>query len=536
MSNWNVSLLIALSIIFSHKLPALSLNNKAENLQIQARKERENGNKSKAESLYLQAVQEGEKNGYSYRTNAAEELAQWYFEQKNYSKAEDMFKKALKAGERDWAKYNDFGYEFENNTYLSKVYRAKGDFIKANASLLQALSHLSSTQNMSNDDRYSLCKELTIVSFWQIENKKYKEAEISLRTALSIACGGEDSKYNQEQIDLCRHYLAKVCVLNQKFQEADLLLSQVIASRKKNFTILDWEIASPSLDKVETLKRLSKSAQSKELSLLLDKYWPKKAFCPSSNQDKYAWEEAILGSSNIATLYRGYDSINAEKAVQISTKFSEKDIRYAVSNARLAALMLHKDYKLTEPLIQKSIKSIKLALGANNSATASFLEHWGKAIENTSTIHTAPFSAYKEALGIRVRTTTKGDLNAYKGAKQIGNFCKTMFVGRREDKLISMYADAYKVIVLAKGLNDEDTLDALSDFISMLESKYQYSTNPKEHAQTLILYKDFLKAESDFYGKNSSQVKDTARQYVALLLRLKQTKEADAATKTWSIN
>lgn len=515
---------------------AFAYNDKASHLQEQAHKERENKNISKAESLYLQAISEGDKNGYLYRTNAAEELAQWYFERKDYARAEAMFNKALSVGAKEWAPSKSFDYEFENNTYLSKLYRAQKNYAKAIAAVNRALSHVGNTNDMRTDDRKNLSTELIEISRWFQENKRDKEAENFSRTALKIMNSGEDIKYLENEIDIFRLQLAKVCIATKKYGEANSLIDQVLAHRADEFSILDWEIAGPTFDKISALQGMSKSKEAKSLATTLNKYWPQSAFSSCSKQDRQDWEDSILDTSEMATRYHGHDALQAEKALVIAKKFGPKDIRYAVSNARLANLMLHKNYKQVEPLSQTTVHSIKLALGENNSSAASFLEHWGKCLENRSTIHSAPFTMYKEALAIRLKTAKPGDTDAFNGAKQIGNFCKTMFVSRQEDDLISMYGNAVKIIVTTKGLKDASALDALSDQIAMLEMKYRYTMNAGDHAKTFSLYKELLKAQSGLYGKNSPELKDTATNYVALLKKMKLVGDASAAAKTWNVN
>lgn len=515
---------------------AFAYNDKANHLQEQAGRERENKNFPKAESLYLQAVSEGDKNGYLYRTNAAEELGKWYLERKEYAKAESMFNKALSIGAREWAPSKSFDYEFENNVYLCQLFRAQKDYAKAVSSLNRAVSYIGTANDMRNDDRKNLSTELIEMSRWLIENKREKEAESFCRTALKIMNSGDDVKFHQDEIAYCRHQLAKVLIAAKKYAEANSLLEQVLEHRGENFKILDWEIAGPTFEKASALSGMKKDREAKALSATLNKYWPQSAFSSCSKQDRQSWEDTIIGASEPATRYRGHDPDEAERALFIARKFGPKDIRYAVSNARLSTLMLHKNYKQVEPLSRETAKSVKLALGANNSATASFLEHWGKSLENRSTIHSAPFIMYKEALAIRLKTTKPGDEDAFKGARQIGNYCKTMFVTRQEDELIPMYADAVKIIILSRGLKNEAALDALSDQIAMLEYKYRYTMNPSDHTKTFVLYKELLNAQSSLYGKTSAEVKDTANQYVALLRKMKMSEEASSAAKSWNIN
>ncbi|MBP7863887.1 hypothetical protein KA183_19530 [bacterium] len=517
-------------------LPAQALNSKADSLQQKARTEKEKKNVAKAESLFLQAVKEGDKNGYEYRTNAAEELAQWYLERKEYAKAEEMFKKALLSGAKDWAKYQDFEYEFENNAYLSQLYRLQNNYAKAVESLKRAISFMSKTSNMRNDTCLKLSNEMILVARWQMENKQRKEAEILCRAALKALTTSDSAKYHEAEIARCKNQLSLACLANKNVSEDKALIDQVIAQRLENFSILDWEVAGPSLKKIEILQASGNKAEAQKLANQLSRFWPKSAFSKASTQAAQGWEDSILCSSEFATQYRGHSTEDAEKALAIAKQFGPNDIRFAISNARLAALMLHKDYKMIEPLSQTAIKSIKMALGENNPATASFLEHWGKELENTSTIHSAPYSMYKEALTIRLKTTKPGDEEAFKGAKQIGNFCKTMFVNRSEDELISMYSDAVTIIVRAKGLKDHNALDALSDQITMFERKYLYTMNAADHAKTFALYKKLLDAQSLFYGKDSAEVKETASQYVALLRKMKLTNEADSAAKSWKLN
>lgn len=517
-------------------LPAQALNSKADSLQQQARMEKEKKNVAKAESLFLQAVKEGDKNGYCYRTNAAEELAQWYLERKEYVKAEEMFKKALISGAKDWAKYQDFEYEFENNAYLSQLYRLQNNYAKAAESLKRAISFMSKTNNLHNDTCLKLSNEMILVARWQMENKQSKEAEILCRAALKALTTSDSAKYNQAEIARCRNQLSLACLANKNVGKDKAIIDQVIAQRLENFSILDWEVAGPSLKKIEILQATGNKAEAQKLLNKLGRFWPKTAFSKASTQAAQEWEDSILCSSEISTRYRGHYSKDAEKALAIAKQFGSKDIRYAISNARLATLMLHNDYKMTEPLSQTAIKSIKMTLGENNPAAASFLEHWGKELENTTTIHSAPYSMYKAALAIRLKTTKAGDEEAFKGAKQIGNFCKTMFINRKEDELISMYSDAATIIVHAKGLKDQNALDALSDQISMLERQYLYTMNASDHAKTFELYKKLLDAQSLFYGKDSAEVKETAKQYVALLRKMKLTYEANSAAKSWRLN
>lgn len=516
--------------------PVFSYNDKANHLQEQARHERENKNIPKAESLYLQAVHEGDKNGYLYRTNAAEELGQWYLERKEYAKAESMFNKALSIGAREWAPSKSFDYEFENNVYLCQLYRAQKDYAKAVASLNRAVSYIGTANDMRNDDRKKLSAELIEMSRWLIENKKEKEAESFSRNALKVVNSGEDVKFHKDEIAYYRHQLAKTLIAARKYAEANALLDLVLEHRSENFKILDWEIAGPSFDKANALSGMKKDKEAKVLSATLNKYFPQSAFSTCRKQDRQSWEDTIIGASEPATRYRGHDPDEAEKALSIARKFGPKDIRYAISNARLAVLMLHKKYKQVEPLSCETVKSVKLALGDKNGATASFLEHWGKSLENRSTIHSAPFIMYKEALAIRLKTTKPGDEDAFNGAKQIGNCCKTMFVTRHEDELIHMYADAVKIIILSRGLKNEVALDALSDQIAMLEYKYRYTMNASDHTKTFSLYKELLNAQSSLYGKNSAEVKDTANQYVALLRKMKMSEEASSAAKSWNTN
>lgn len=503
---------------------AFAYNDKASNLQEQARRERENKNMAKAESLFLSAVKEGDKNGYSYRTNAAEELAQWYLERKEYSKAESMFKKALAIGLKEWGASNNFDYELENYTYLSKLYRAQNDYVKALASINKSMSHIGNAVSLRNDDRRLLAKELIVLSRWLRDNKREREAEELCRQAVKITVKDEDAKYHEDEIAFYRHELAKSCLATKKYSEANSLLAQVLAHRKEKFNILDWQIVGPSFDQIIALNGMGKNKEAKELSTILNRYWPPKAFRPSSKKDKQDWEDTIIGARDFAMQDNGDDENQAEKALAIAKKFGPSDIRFALSTANLATLRLQHDYKQVEPLSLSAVKSAKLALGADSSALASFLEHWGKSLENTSIIHSAPFVMYKEALAIRKKTTKLGDIEAFKGAHQIGNFCKTLFARSPEDELVSMYSDACKIIIMSKGLNNESSLNALSDEIAMLEIKYRYSRNPKDHSGTLSLYEKLLAAQSSFYGKNSIEVKETESYHALLLSKLKGTK------------
>lgn len=510
------SLVIALTTTISiGTASSFAYNDKAYQLQEQARSEVEKKNFAKAETLFFQALAEGEKNGFQYSENAAEELAKLYFKNKEYAKAEKMFLKALSIGEKEWAGSRSFDYEYENCTNLSRLYRTQNNYPKALAIISRGLLHLN-LQDIRNDDRFDLCVELIELSRWSADNHKDKEAEALSRQALNILNSGEDVKFHQEAISYCRHQLAKCLIATKKYQEADSLLSQVIAQRKTNFSILDWEIAGPSFDKLTTLKNLGKSLEAKTLELKISKYWPSSAFAPCSKKDKQLWEDTIIGADSLKQMYQKDDS-SAPKALEIAKRFGEGDIRFAISNARLARLKLSKDYHQVEPVSVVAAKSVKKALKEKSSSAASFLEHWGKALENTNTMTSAPFTMYQEALKIRLATAKLGDMDAFKGAWQIGNYCKTLFARSSAEDVISMYGDACKVLVQAGGMKNAKTLDALSDQIAMLEIKNKYTIKPKDKSQIEALYKGLMDAQSKLYGASSDELSQTKSNYSVFL-------------------
>ena len=511
------SLIMALATTFSiGATSSFAYNDKASQLQEKARDEAERKNFARAETFFLQAIAEGEKNGFQYRENAAEELAKLYFKNKDYAKAEKMFFKALSIGDKEWAPSKSFDYEYENCANLSRLYRTVNNYPKALAIISRASLHLTNLQDMGNDDRFTLASELIELSRLSADNHKDKEAEALSRQALNILNSGEDVKFHQDEISYCRHQLAKCLIATKKYQEADSLLSQVLAQRKANYSILDWEIAGPSFDKLTTLKNLGKSPEAKILELKLSKYWPPSAFVPCSKKDKQLWEDTIIGADNLKQMYQKDDS-SAPKALEIAKRFGEGDIRFAISNARLARLKLSKDYHQVEPVSVVTAKSVKKALKEKSSSAASFLEHWGKALENTHTISSAPFTMYQEALKIRLATAKPGDKDAFEGAWQIGNYYKTLFARNHAEDVISMYGDVCKVLVQAGGVHNVKTLDALSDQIAMLEIKNKYTIKPKDKSQIESLYKGLMDAQSKLYGASSDELLETKSNFSVFL-------------------
>lgn len=512
-----VSILAASATIFSISLPAgLAYNDKAYKLQEQARDEVERKNFARAESLYLQAATEGEKNGYQYRTNAIEELAQFYLDRKDFAKAEKMLLKALTIGHKEWAPSKSFDYEYENCSALSRLYRSQKNYAKASAIMAQAVSHLSNPQDMRNDDRFSLASELLELSHWLMDNNKEKEAEALCFKALGILNSGEDVKYHQKQIDFCRHQLAKCLIATKKYQEADTLLSQVLAHRKTDFTILDWQIAGPSFDKLTALKNLNKKNEANVLASKLNKYWPQSAFTSCSQKEKQLWEDTIIGADKLNEMDYGDDS-SVSRALDIAKRFGEKDIRFAVSNALLAKVKLRSDYQQVKPVSAIAIASIEKVLGLKNPATAAFLEHWGKSLENRTTITSAPFGMYTEALKIRLASTKSQDTEAFNGAWQIGNYCKTLFSRSSSDDVLAMYDEVCKILILAGGSKNTKTLNALDDQISMLEFKNRFTIKPQDKSKIESLYKRLMDLQSKAFGTSSDELQETKSNYSAFL-------------------
>ncbi|MCW5824648.1 MAG: tetratricopeptide repeat protein [Cyanobacteria bacterium TGS_CYA1] len=491
-------------------------NDRASKLQDQARDEAEKKNFARAESLYLQAAAEGEKNGFQYRANAIEELAQLYLDNKDYAKAEKMFLKALIIGQKEWAPSKSFDYEFENCAALSKLYRSQNNYSKASAIMTQAVSHLANPQYMCNDDRFDLASELIELSRWLTENKKANEAEVLCRQALRILNSGEDVKFHQKQIAFGRHQLAKCLIATKKYQEADELLSQVLAYRKTDFDILDWQIAGPSFDKLATLKGLAKQKEANALALNLNKYWPQSAFVPCSKKDKQLWEDTIIGADKLSSMDYS-DETRVPRALEIAKKFGDKDIRFAINNALLARVKLNKDYKQVKPVSELAIESIEKVLGAKNPAAAAFLEHWGKSLENTSTMTSAPFTMYTEALNIRLSSAKAGDHDAFDGAWQIGNCCKSLFARSSGEDVLSMYDKVCKILVLSGGLKSVKTLNALNDQIAMLEYKNRFTIKPQDKSNIEALYKRLIDAQSKLYGASSEEFAETKSNYAAFL-------------------
>ena len=89
----------------------------------------ERGEKKKAESFFLQTVRIGEKQGFEFSQNSADQLEQLYLEQRRYPEAENMFLKSKKITARDFPE--DYRLQIQIELPLAAMYLQIGQVDKA---------------------------------------------------------------------------------------------------------------------------------------------------------------------------------------------------------------------------------------------------------------------------------------------------------------------------------------------------------------------------------------------------------------------
>jgi hypothetical protein len=513
---------------------ALAINEAAWKLDEEARVALEAGNHKKAESLWLQAYKLGEKRGFEYASNPAFKLAEMYALQKRSGEAEKMFLEAKRISNID---YPDSGrLQQQIDLALGKMYLETGKIEQASVTLTRACTNwmkgAAQKEQPSSTDSLNLAETLASLSTVLANRKQFAESQSLAKSVVSLLDRMDDKKFYQAEKAKYQCFLGKMACRNRDYKTAIESLSRGLKALDQKFTLVDWERAEPSHYLVLALTGTKQDAQAKELSSAMMPSWPSYAFEQSDE-----WSVPFAKSMETSGDYHREKDQYARDAVAIATKWGTKDVRFADSEARLGIVLHHKGkYDEAPPHMERAIMSLRSAAGISPNAAALRYEHWGKLLEDTSHYtRSAPWSVYRAAVKIRKANAKYHDEDAFRGAKQIANYCKNGLASSYDEELFSMFADACDVMATAHGLNDERVLDAFHDLITAREQRYQYEGNPQIHAPLIMLYRKVLTGEKDAYGATSPEVKETASNLVAYLRKVKMNEEADLIAKEYAI-
>jgi tetratricopeptide (TPR) repeat protein len=508
-------------------------------LNRQAKDAIKRGDNQNAEQLLLQSVAIGEASGFGFSPNSADELAKIYTEQKRYADAEQMLLKSKTITARDFRNGNLLLMRI--NLQLARLYMQAGQLPKAQANLEEAFTYWSSLSQSANKYRISsndsrkLAAELAQASTAFAGSGRLSEAENCAKSAAEIGtllASGENGQHYYAEAAIYDCLLGKLYYRNKKYKSACAALNNCIELRKDKSTSLDWELAEPLHYYALSLASSNQGAKAKEINLELAPNWPGYTF-----EHADAWSDKMADAANAFGSYHNEEIDSAREALEIAKKWSVSDIRYADTEARLA-ILLHKAGKYEEAPghFFEAIRIANIALKANKPAVAARCEHWGKLVEDTGHYTgSAPWPVYREALSIRQEITKPKDETAFKGAKQIANYCKNQLTHFPDEQLFAMFSDACNVMVKAHGLADEQVLDSMHDLIAARERRYQYDHTQALQAPTIALYKEVLKGEKDLYGMNSSEVHDTASSMVTYLKTVNLNDEAAVIARDYKI-
>ncbi len=529
------AILLALTINVIAVPSSYAYNDQASTLDRRAGEALEKGDRRLAEKLYLQALKIGGLEGFGFSENPADHLASLYMEEKRYSEAERFYLQSKTITARDFP--GDLRLQMQIDVALGSLYLRSNQTEKALAAFRKAckawLIVAAKDDEPSMDLTFPFVAQLAKCSFKLSNEGRNAEAETFAKAASDITSKMADRKFYSSEITRYSCLLGKMYYRNKKYKLASEVLERSIGRLKGNFTLLDWELAEPAHYFALSCNALNQPKKCSEFAKSLKANWPESVFQKSDE-----WGDAFVRGAAGQDGYCGDGDLDqAREAIRLAKKFGPNDFRLAESEARLA-IVLHDDGKYEEAPahFKEAIRILELSLSNNRNAIAMHLERWGKLTE-PSYHHTseAPWPVYMEALRIRKEITKANNEDAFKGAKQIADYCKNCLARTNEDEVFTMYADACNVMSKARPISNSDVLDAFHDLIAVREKRYQYDRTPATHAPTIALYEQVLKGEKLAYGADSLEVKETAGNLVEYLRRVQMNDLANRFARDYSV-
>jgi tetratricopeptide (TPR) repeat protein len=526
---------IAITLALSYSPPAVAIVEAVGKLHQHGSEALERGEKKKAESFFLQAVSIGEKQGFEFSPNSADQLAQLYLEQRRYPEAENMFLKSKKITARDFPK--DYRLQIQIELPLAAMYLQIGQVEKALFELKTAGNNWKASKTRkdepSSEISLKLAEQLSKLSITLVKNNRFADAESCAKLSTEILGSMTDNRYFLLEQAKYNCFLGKMYYKNKRYKLAcDTLENGISLQKANNFTVLDWELAEPMHYKVLALRASAQDTRAKSLNAEIAPNWPNYAFVNADD-----WAEKFTQALNSREGYGQPNYIAARDAVAIASKWGAQDIRLAESEARWGILLYQKGKDdEASPHVSKAINLASNAFAKNKTALAARFEHWGKLIADTNSCpREAPWPLYREALKLRKETVKYKDEAAYKGAKQIANYCKNKLVNSSEEGLFLLFSDACDVMAVAHGLSDARVIDSLHDLIAAREQRYQFERKPEAHAPTIRLYRKVITGEKDAYGAASSEVRETAASSVRYLRQVQMNVEAEKFAQEYKV-
>lgn len=520
-----IKVVLLLCLIFCPSSQVVAFNKKAWDLRIEAEEAYKAKKFVQAEVLWRKSVEEGLKNGFGFASGSAEGLGDFYVEQKNYSKAIELYKTALQVCDKEWSE----NPELKTSTFtrVANVYVATKNLAAADNQLNLAVGILKRVKPSdwpSSQTVLNLVEQLEHVSRLLLTRNENGKAENLARNALYVVTTMPDAKFYREEKAGCCGLLGRVYLCERKYPDSIRQLKEAIAIEREHFADVDWEVAEFLNDYHDALLDSNQTKEANQLGNWLYQVWPKSTFKNSEE-----WGRLIRAGSLYTYSRNGSDKVktSAQQAVAVARKYGESDIRFGESKARLALFQhRHGDYQEVWPLMETAIACRQKAIGKTNPMLTKVLENWATSLEEGHSSHEPGFLIYEKIIGLDEGVAKQGDMNVYKSAKRVADYCKNMLASHNYDwdKLMPIYERAYKVIAKTKGALDEKTIDCLSDIIYF--EKPRVFMAGKELDALSAHFQQLLKIEKDAYGAKSPEVRETARDYASLLRRVQLKDEA----------
>lgn len=504
---------------------AFAINNKAWDLYSKGEDAYKAKKFAQAESLWKQSVEEGLKNGFGFGPGSTERLGDFYAEQKNYNKAIELYKTGLQVYDKEWS--DDPELKISTLAKLSNVYLATQNVAAAENQLNLAVNILKRVKPsiwFSNQALLELVEQLEGMSRVMLAHHEDEKAENLAKNALYIIITMPDGKFYRDEKASCSGLLGRAYLAEKKYPQSIEQLKVAIAIEREYFADVDWDVAEFLNDYHDALLGNNQTKEANRLGAWLYQVWPKSTFKNSEE-----WGRLFRKASLHAYSRGGSDETipSARQAIAVARKFGESDIRFGESKARLA-LFQHRygDYKEVWPLMETAIACREKAMGKTNPMLIRVLENWATSLVEGHSSYEPAFLLYEKIIGLDEGIAKQGDMDVYKSAKTVADYCKNMLTGSSYDqeKLIPLYERAYKVIAKTKGALDEKTIDCLSDIIYF--EKRRVFLIGKEFDSLSAHFQQLLKIEKDAYGAKSPEVRETAADYANLLRRVQLIDEA----------